>query len=671
MDLSDRAAFLRTEIEKHNRLYYLQDSPKISDSDYDALFAELQSIELEHPELRVLDSPTLRVGSAPSVGFENYRHGVPMLSLDNAFGEDELRAFDERVRKILGVDSEVEYLVELKFDGLSLSLTYQDGLLIRGTTRGDGTSGEVVTDNAKTIRDIPLRLSHPLSGIVEIRGEILMIKEVFDALNRERVSRGEQAFVNPRNAASGGMRQLDSRLTAQRKLNFFAYGLGAIGDGVSLPGAQSEVLNWLSEMGFRISDYRWQVLGADELVRVTTEVLSLRPSLGFGIDGCVIKVNDVALQDELGFTARGPRWAVAFKFPSEQAFTKLLAVGLQVGRTGVVTPVAELEPVFVGGVTVSRATLHNFVELERKDVRPGDTVIVQRAGDVIPEVVGPVLEQRPENSVSVERPTRCPICSTELVQDEGYVAWRCPNKKGCDAQIAHKIIHFASRKMMDIDGLGEKQVFRYLELGWLTDVSSIFKLREFEAELKELDRMGEQSTANLLEAIENCKSRPLDRFIFALGIPGVGERTAKDLAREFHTLDRLRAATLEEIDDVPDIGERTATEIRMWLDDEENQKILDELVELEVRPIEADAPTSDLFAGKTFVFTGKLSFNRESAEALVMKLGGKSAGSVSKNTSFVVAGPGAGSKLGKAEKLEIEILNEEQFLALLPDGETL
>lgn len=496
-----------------------------------------------------------------------------------------------------------------------------------------------------------------------------MLKEVFAELNRERVERGEQAFVNPRNAASGGMRQLDSSLTRARRLSFFSYGLGSVPEGLALPETQSGVMDWIGSLGFGRTSESEVVTGADGLVAAANRVQERRPRLGFGIDGCVIKVNSLRLQDDLGFTARGPRWATAVKFPSEQAMTLLEGIGAQVGRTGVVTPVAELEPVFVGGVTVSRATLHNYVELERKDVRVGDTVIVQRAGDVIPEVVGPVLEKRPAGADPWTPPTVCPVCGTELTQDEGYVALRCPNKKGCEAQIAHKLVHFASRKAMDIDGLGEKQIFRYLELGWLSDLPSIYSLKDHRDELIGLERMAEQSTANLLAAIEESKSRPLDRVIFALGIRQVGERTARDLAREFRTLAGLRVATLEELDDVPDIGERTASEIREWFDEPENQELLDALLAAGVEPVEAEEPKSDIFAGKTFVFTGKLEqFSREAAEVFVASMGGKAAGSVSAKTDFVVAGPGAGSKLAKAEKLKVPVLTEDEFLAMLPEG---
>ncbi|MBX3112942.1 MAG: NAD-dependent DNA ligase LigA [Fimbriimonadaceae bacterium] len=669
MDVGARIAELRQVLTRAAELYYQYEQPELSDTEYDLLFRELVELEEQHPEFNDPSSPTHRVGAAPVEGFEQHRHGVPMLSLDNAFGAEELLAFDERIKRFLGRDDEIEYLVELKYDGLSLSLTYENGSLVRATTRGDGTTGEVVTHNAKTIRDIPLQLSEPISG--EVRGEVLMFKDIFEKLNKERVEKGQNPFVNPRNAASGGMRQLDDKLTAERRLRFFAYGVGAIGS--ALPDSQSGLMDWLGKLGFARRSQFWVCQGIQEVISRTEEVLALRSSLDFGIDGCVVKVNSSALQNELGNTARGPRWATAYKFPSEQAFTKLIEIGAQVGRTGVVTPVAHLEPVFVGGVTVSRATLHNYGELDRKDVRAGDTVIVQRAGDVIPEVVGPVLDKRPANSTPHIQPTHCPICETELVQEAGYIALRCPNKKGCPAQIASKIIHFVGRKAMDIDGLGEKQIVRYLaepaERPLLTDVPSIYALHSRKEELLALDRMGEQSTQNLIDAIEASKTRPLARFVFALGIPLVGERTAADLGREFRTLQAIREASSEELDDIQDIGARTAEEIHDWFREEENSNLIDALLQVGVDPVEGEAPKGDQFAGLTFVFTGKLEqFTREQAESWVMDLGGKPAGSVSKNTTYVVAGPGAGSKLAKAEQLGVQVLTEDQFVEMLPEG---
>jgi len=669
MDVGARIADLRQKLVRAAELYYQFEQPEFSDTEYDLLFRELVELENHHPEYTDASSPTQRVGAAPIEGFEQHRHGVPMLSLDNAFGAEELTAFEERLKRFLGRDDEIEYLVELKYDGLSLSLTYENGLLVRATTRGDGTTGEVVTHNAKTIQDIPLTLSEPISG--EVRGEVLMFKNIFEKLNKERVTKGLTPFVNPRNAASGGMRQLDDKLTAERRLRFFAYGVGAIDS--RLPDSQSGLMDWLGQLGFARRSQFWICAGISQVIERTEEVLALRSSLDFGIDGCVVKVNSSALQRELGNTARGPRWATAYKFPSEQAFTKLIEIGAQVGRTGIVTPVAHLDPVFVGGVTVSRATLHNYGELERKDVRAGDTVVVQRAGDVIPEVVGPVLDKRPADSKTHIQPTHCPVCETELVRTEGYIALRCPNRKGCPAQIASKIVHFVGRKAMDIDGLGEKQIVRYLnepsERPLLTDVPSIYALHSRKDELLSLDRMGDQSTQNLIDAIEESKSRPLARFVYALGIPLVGERTAADLAREFRTLQAIRDASAEQLDDIQDIGTRTAEEIHDWFREEENSDLIDSLIQMGVDPVEGEAPKGDQFAGYTFVFTGKLEqFTREQAEAWVMDLCGKAAGSVSKNTTFVVAGPGAGSKLAKAEQLGVQVLTEDEFVAMLPEG---
>lgn len=660
MHPAERAAFLRQEIERHNRLYYQRDAPEISDSEYDALFAELKQIEADHPELATTDSPTQRVGAPLKGDFPAHRHVQPMLSLDNAFSEEELRSFDDRVRRGLETD-DFEYLIELKFDGASIALTYQEGRLVVAATRGNGVEGEVVTANVKTIRDVPLTIPHP--GTIEVRGEILMHKAAFENVNRERAAKGQQVFANPRNAASGGLRQLDPRDTERRRLSFMPY--GAIGLETD---TQSDVLDRLSHFGFPVRDDARRCRTVDELLARIAEVQAQRASLPFGIDGVVIKVNSLRQQRDLGSTARGPRWATAYKFSAEQAFTVLNEISWQVGRTGVVTPVAELEPVSVGGVVVSRATLHNLEDLLRKDVRAGDTVIVQRAGDVIPEVVGPVLEKRPPGAVAPEGPTACPECQTPLVRDEGYVALRCPNK-ACPAQIASKIIHFASRSAMDIEGLGEKQIQRFLELGWLIDVSGIFRLADRAEEMAALDRMGEQSVANLLAAIDESKTRPLERLIFALGIRFVGTRTARDLANHFGTLARLREAHYDDLIAVPEIGPRTASEIETWFEEPENQDLLDALLMAGVSPTESSEPKGELFAGQTIVFTGSLErFTREEAEALVARQGGKAASSVSKKTSLVVAGPGAGSKLAKAQELGVPVMTEEEFLATLPAG---
>lgn len=669
MDPAARAAFLRAELERHNYLYYVLDQPEISDSEYDALFRELKELEEKHPELRTPDSPTQRVGAPPVSKFEPHTHMAPMLSLDNAFSAEELRAFDERVRRAVG---DVEYFAELKLDGASLSLTYQDGVLEVGSTRGDGFQGENVTANAKTVRGVPLRLRLDVPGRFEVRGEVLMHRDVFEELNRQQAEQGGQLYANPRNAAAGSLRQLDSSVTAARKLNFYAYALGG-SSGFELPldeatATQGSMLNWFRELGFAVRPEGRACKDIDAVLRFLDEYHAKRPELPFGIDGVVVKVNSLAQQRELGSTARGPRWAIAYKFPAEQAFTKLKAILNQVGRTGTITPVADLEPVSVGGVVVSRATLHNYQELRRKDVREGDVVIVQRAGDVIPEVVGPVLEKRVGDLPIPTEPTECPECHGPVSRPEGQVALKCMNR-ACPAQIAAKLRHFCSRGAMDIEGLGDKLIARFLDEGLLTDLPSIYRLKDKRDALVSLEGLGEQSVQNLLGAIEASKTRPLDRFLFALGIRFVGEKGAKDLAAHFRSLDAIRHASYEQLLAVPDVGPRTASEVESFFEDEENRRLIDELLALGVSPVEPEAPAGDLFAGKTVVFTGKLErFTREAAEELVMRLGGKAAGSVSKLTSFVVAGPGAGSKLAKAEQLGVPVLTEEEFLAMLPQG---
>lgn len=661
---AERAEFLRRELERHNYLYYVLEKPEIGDTEYDLMFRELVDLESRHPELRTADSPTQRVGVAPVEGFATHRHLSPMLSLDNAFDEAEIRAFDDRNLRALARSEPLEYYAELKFDGLSMSLTYGNGLLMTAATRGDGFEGEVVTENARTVRGIPLRLREEVSGIIEIRGEVVMLKSVFDELNRIRVSKGLEVYANPRNAASGGMRQKDSRLVAERKLNFYAYSVGA---GPQLANSQSETLKRLQELGFPVRQEARRLSGIDAVTRFVEEWAVNRSTLPFQIDGIVVKVDDFDLQNELGMTARGPRWAIAVKFPAEQSFTRLNGIFWQVGRTGTVTPVAELEPVSVGGVTVSRATLHNYEDMRRKDVRVGDIVIIQRAGDVIPEVVGPDLGRREGEPPSPDEPKVCPECETALIREEGMVALRCPNK-ACPAQIAAKLIHFASRGAMDIEGLGEKQILRFLELGYLTDMPSIYALKDRREELIGLDRMGESSVGNLLEAIESSKTRPLDRFVFGLGIRYVGDKGARDLAQSFRSLEALRKAEYDQLIAVPDVGPRTASEVEEFFEEPENQAMIDRFLSLGVAPTEPAAAIGDLFAGQTLVFTGKLErFSREAAEDLVMRLGGKAAGSVSKNTTYVVAGPGAGSKLAKAEELKVPVLDEEGFLALLSD----
>ncbi len=663
MSVANRITELRREVERHMLLYYQLDSPEIGDQEYDALFAELVRLETEFPEYRTPDSPTHRVGAPPLNGFDQHRHRRPMLSLDNAFGAEELLGFDERLRRLLELEGPLEYVVELKYDGLSLALIYEDGVLVTASTRGDGVTGEVVTANAKTVRTIPLRLDPAPAGRLEVRGEVVMLKETFANLNRARAGHGLQIFANPRNAAAGGMRQLDSRLTAERELTFLPYGQA---DGERLASTQLETIARLAEMGFQIPRQPVVCLGPEAVLTILREIEQMRPDLPFGIDGAVVKLNSFAQQDQAGETSRGPRYAIAYKFAAEQAFTLLREISVQVGRTGAVTPVAELEPVVVGGVTVSRATLHNYDDLERRDVRAGDTVIIQRAGDVIPEVVGAVLEKRPAGSERPVPPTHCPECQTPLDREDGMVVLRCPNRS-CPAQVAAKIVHFASRNAMDIEGLGEKQILRFLDLGYLSDVASIYQLVDRREELVNLDRMGAQSVENLLGAIEASKTQALERLIFGLGIRFVGDRTARDLARQFGSIEALAGADLDALMATPEVGPRVAGSIREWFEDAENQVLLARLREFGVHPPEASDPGGDWFAGQTIVFTGTLEqLTRQQAEDLVIRNGGKASGSVSKQTTRVVAGPGAGSKLARAETLGVPVWTEAEFLDSLP-----
>jgi DNA ligase (NAD+) len=665
--LAELARHLRETLEHHNRLYYSENRTEISDSEFDELFQKLIKLESEHPELRTLDSPTQRVGSAPSQSFDSYQHRIPMLSLDNAFSEDDLRDFDQKIRKQLETH-QVQYFCELKFDGASLSLTYENGILVQATTRGDGVTGESITQNAKTVRGVPLRIHE--TQTMEVRGEVVMLRSVFEELNAKKLAAGEQLFANPRNAASGGLRQLDSRLTAERKLTFFGYSVGF--SDKRLSNSQSGIMDSLQSLGFNTWLDRKVCNSIEEVLEFVSAVEIQRSSLPFGIDGVVVKVNSIDQQEQLGFTARGPRWAIAKKFAAEQAYTLLRDVTFQVGRTGVVTPVAELEPVSVGGVTVSRATLHNFEDLERRDVRVGDTVIIQRAGDVIPEVVGAVLDKRLAGSKPVEEPIHCPRCNTALERQSGIVFLRCPNKKHCPAQIQGSLEHFVGRKMMDIEGLGEKQIERFLELGLLTDVASIYQLELKRDELMSLDRMGAQSVQNLIDAIEASKTRPLGRFLFALGIPEVGERTAQDLAQSFGSIESVMSATDDQLLALDGFGPRTVSAIRSWFEDQDHQFVLKSLLELGVQPQAEVKQEGGVFEGKTFVFTGKLEqFTREAAEAVVQQLGAKASSSVSAKTTYVVAGPGAGSKLIKAEQLGVTVLDENSFLDLLPEGVSL
>lgn len=666
-EVARRAEELRKLIEEHNYRYYVLSQPTIPDAEYDRLFRELQQIEEQRPDLRTPDSPTQRVGAAPSEEFPQHRHLVPMLSLENAFGPEELKEWYSRLFRFLNLsdETEIEFTGELKFDGTSLSLTYVDGVLTVAATRGDGETGEEITPNARTIRSIPLRLREPVQGTIEVRGEAIVSRKEFLRINEEQKRQGLKEYANPRNLASGSLRQLDSRITASRNLSFWAWGVGA-SEALGEIGTHNELLDRLERLGFKTSPERRVLRGVDECLEFIRRVEEVRPQLDFEIDGVVLKVNSFELQRALGFTARGPRWAIAYKLEAQQEATLLEEILWNVGRTGVVTPIAVLAPVHVGGVTVTRATLHNYEDLLRKDVRVGDRVWVQRAGDVIPEVLGPVPDEEHEKRPIPIEPRQCPVCEANLVRRGGEVALRCPNRK-CPAQVAARIIHYASRNAMDIEGLGEKQVLRFLDEDLIRDVSDIYRLKDKRDQLVQMERMGEQSVSKLLDAIEQSKQRPLARFLYALGIRHVGQTAAFNLAKEFGTLEAFRNATFEQLTAIHDIGPNTAGEIIEYLQEEENRRLLDDLAALGVRPTPVELKTAEgPFAGKTIVFTGKLEkMTREEAEETVRRLGATAASSVSPHTDLVVAGPGAGSKLKKAQELGVKVISEEEFLQLL------
>ncbi|MDD2916184.1 MAG: NAD-dependent DNA ligase LigA [Gallionella sp.] len=663
MDSIARIAQLRAEIERHNHRYYVLDDPAIPDAEYDQLFRELQTLEARYPELPNADSPTQRVGGKPLKSFAEVQHRTPMLSLNNAFSEDEVRAFDTRIREALGI-AEVEYAVEPKFDGLAITLTYRDGIFVQGATRGDGSTGEDVTENLRTVRAIPLRLSEPVAD-VEVRGEVLMFKRDFSKLNDEQRARGDKEFANPRNAAAGSLRQLDSRITASRRLSFFAYGIGLC-DGAALPGQHDRQMELLRRWSVPVAQQCRVVRGLDGLLGYYREIGAQRAGLPFDIDGVVYKVNDTAQQQQLGFVSRAPRFAIAHKFPAEEAMTTLLDIEVQVGRTGALTPVARLAPVFVGGVTVTNATLHNEDEIRRKDVRIGDTVIVRRAGDVIPEVARVLPEKRPPDAREFAMPTVCPVCGSHVARQEDEAVSRCSGGLFCPAQRKQALLHFASRRAMNIEGLGDKLVEQLVDTRIVTTPADLYKLRLLN--LIALERMGEKSALNLLAAIELSKHTTLARFIFALGIRNVGESTAKDLARHFGSLDNLLAADAEALQQVPDVGPVVAQSMADFLAEAHNREVIAQLRACGVYWAEhqAQPATCQPLSGKTFVLTGTLTaLTREQAKEKLEALGAKVSGSVSNKTHYVVAGAEAGSKLDKARELGVVVLDEQQFLKLL------
>ncbi|TCS69219.1 DNA ligase (NAD+) [Sulfuritortus calidifontis] len=671
-EVERRIAELRRLIEHHNYQYYVLDAPEVPDAEYDRLLRELQALEAAHPELATPDSPTQRVGAAPLKAFAEVAHAVPMLSLNNAFSEEDVVAFDRRAREGLGHDGELEYAVEPKFDGLAITLHYQDGQFVQGATRGDGYTGEDVSANLRTIHAIPLKLEDAPPWL-EVRGEVLMLKRDFERLNADARSRGEKEFANPRNAAAGSLRQLDSRVTARRRLTFFAYGIGRV-EGVELPPTHGEVMDWLGRLRFPVCPERRIVRGVQGLLHYFAELGAKRDKLPYEIDGAVYKLNRLAEQEALGFVARAPRWAIAHKYPAQEELTVVEAIDVQVGRTGVLTPVARLKPVFVGGVTVTNATLHNEDEVRRKDVRVGDTVIVRRAGDVIPEVVAILPERRPMRDLVTPlhepfaMPTRCPECGAPVVKLEGEAAARCTNGLSCPAQRKQAIIHFASRRAMDIEGLGDKLVEQMVDKGLIETPADLYDVKKINlVKLSELERMAEKSASNLIAAIEASRHKDLARFILALGIRNVGEQTAKDLARHFGTLDALMQADAAMLMQVPDVGPVVAESILAFFAEPHNRAVIERLRAAQAWQDGAAQPvTAGHLAGKTFVLTGTLpDLSREAAKARIEAAGGKVAGSVSKKTDYVVAGADPGSKYTKAQELGVTILDEAQLLELL------
>lgn len=660
-----RVEQLRREIRGHDYRYYVLDAPTIPDAEYDRLIGELRRLERLYPDLVTDDSPTQRVGGQRAATFAEVRHAQRMLSLDNAFSAAEVAEFDRRVRDRLG-DSEIEYAAEPKLDGLAVSLVYEQGLLTRGATRGDGEVGEDVTQNVRTIRAIPLQLiGKDFPPVLEVRGEVYMTTAGFAALNRRQSAEDKKPFANPRNAAAGSLRQLDPAVTAGRPLGFFSYGVGMVRDG-NLPARHSEILARLQAWGVPVSPESTTVHGLEGCLDYFHRLAGLRDGLPYQIDGVVYKVNRLAEQERLGFVTRAPRWAVAHKFPAREEMTRVTGIDVQVGRTGALTPVARLEPVFVGGVTVTNATLHNEDELRRKDVRVHDTVIVRRAGDVIPEVVSVVLEQRPRDTAPFHMPTQCPVCGSDVVKAEGEAIARCSGGLFCPAQRKEAIRHFASRRALDIAGLGDKIIDQLVEKELVRHVDDLYALTA--SQLEGLDRMGRKSAAKLIVSLQKSKQTGLARFIYALGIRSVGEATATALAAYFGTLEALMAADTETLQQVPDVGPVVAASIVSFFRQPHNREVIAKLRARGVcwADVTPARPSAQPLSGKTFVLTGALAgMPREDAKRRLQELGAKVSGSVSKQTDYVVAGADAGSKLARAEQLGVPVLDEPAFIALL------
>ncbi|MCO4770620.1 MAG: NAD-dependent DNA ligase LigA [Deltaproteobacteria bacterium] len=669
-DAAERHQALARELEEHNHSYYVLDSPSISDREYDRMFRALQDLEDAWPALRTPESPTQRVGGAPLDSLVKFTHPTPMLSLQNSYDEEEIREFDQRVKRFLGEGEgkDLQYVVEPKLDGIAMELIYQEGVLTVGCTRGDGTVGEDVTENVRTIRNVPLRLRRPVPGMLAVRGEVVMTSDGFQRLNTRRLSEGQAAYVNARNATAGTMRNLDPTHAAKAPLRFLAHSTG-VHDGLDLE-SHSGFLATAQDLGFQLAEGITPCGGMDAVVSAIEAIGARRASFNYDIDGAVVKLDEVALQEELGFVSRSPRWAMAFKYPAEQANTRLIAIDVQVGRTGKVTPVARLEPVFVGGVTVTNATLHNAEEVARKDIRPGDTVVVQRAGDVIPQVVEAVVAKRTGTEVPFVFPTVCPECGTDLVRPEAEVDWRCVNESACPAWQRGKLEHWASRGALDIEGLGTKLIAQLLEKRIVSDVADLYTLDGKGDLLSRLERMGEKSVDNLLDGIDHSRQAPLHRILFGLGIRHVGESVAKRIASTLLSWEAIQGATLEELVAVEDVGPKVAQTVIDWFADADHRDLVRRLHDGRVAfpaedppPVIAeDAP----FMGKQVVVTGTLvEMSRGDAKKAIIAAGGKSPGSVSSKTDLLVAGPGAGSKLAKAQSLGIEVIDEAEFLARL------
>lgn len=660
----DKITKLREKINEHNYRYYVLDDPSITDAEYDRLFRQLQELETAHPEFITSDSPTQRVGAAPLKKFAEIKHVVPMLSLDNAFTEEDLLAFDKRIKQRLDNLHDIEYSCEPKMDGVAMSLIYEKGYLVKAATRGDGYVGEDVTLNVRTIKSIPLRLhgkNYP--KILEVRGEIYMPKKGFDALNAHARKHDEKTFANPRNAAAGSLRQLDPKITASRTLEMFCYGIGQVSE--KLAGKHAEQMQQLREWGIRVNPESKVVKGIDGCLAYYNAIAKKREKLSYEIDGVVYKVNAIRLQEELGFVSRAPRWAIAHKFPAHEETTEVLDIEFQVGRTGVLTPVARLQPVFVSGVTVSNATLHNLDDAWRKDVRVGDSVIIRRAGDVIPEVVSVIKDKRPRGTHPIAVPKKCPVCHSEVIKPEGEVSALCTGGLYCQAQVRESILHFASRRAMNIEGLGDRLVELFLAQGLIKNIADVYQLKKEYIAAQE--RLGEKSAENLIAAIEQSKTTTLPRFLYGLGIPQVGETTALNLANHFGDLEKIMQSTEEELQQVQDIGPVVAAEAVAFFRQKHNRELINKLQQLGVRwPAIQISKKAQTLAGQTFVLTGTLaSLTRDEAKERLQNLGAKVSGSVSKKTSYVVVGSEPGSKLADAQKLGVKVIEEKEFLELL------